>query len=228
LNKENFTLNFGLDKFFDSIVYHHRKNMYNSIFPDSDATINRDILDIGSTSDTGKSSNAFLYFFPKSKIISISDQVIKNETKLKFPNVDFVLGDGLSLNYPSNKFDLVFSNAVLEHVGKYENVKKFILEAYRVSREDVILITPNRWFPLETHTKIVLLHWLPKQVFRKFIRLLGMDFFSKEENLNLLSCRDLKKILASTGIQGYKIQNLRFMGLKSNIVVRLRKEESLR
>jgi SAM-dependent methyltransferase len=228
LNKENFTLNFGLNKFFDFIVYHHRKNMYNSIFPDSDATINRDVLDIGSTSDTGKSSNAFLYFFPKSKIISVSDQVITNETKLKFPNVDFVLGDGLSLDYSSNKFDLVFSNAVLEHVGKYENVERFILEAYRVSRKDVILITPNRWFPLETHTKILLLHWLPKQVFRKFIRLLGMDFFSREENLNLLSRKDLKKILASTGIQSYKIHNLRFMGLPSNIVLRLKKEESLR
>ena len=202
--------------------------MYNSIFPDSDATINRDVLDIGSTSDTGKSSNAFLYFFPKSKIISVSDQVITNETKLKFPNVDFVLGDGLSLDYSSNKFDLVFSNAVLEHVGKYENVERFILEAYRVSRKDVILITPNRWFPLETHTKILLLHWLPKQVFRKFIRLLGMDFFSREENLNLLSRKDLKKILASTGIQSYKIHNLRFMGLPSNIVLILKKEESLR
>jgi hypothetical protein len=55
-----------------------------------------------------------------------------------------------------------------------------------------------------------------------------MDFFSREENLNLLSRKDLKKILASTGIQSYKIHNLRFMGLPSNIVLRLKKEESLR
>jgi ubiquinone/menaquinone biosynthesis C-methylase UbiE len=223
MNKENFTLNFGLKIFFDFIVYHHRGKMYNSIFSDLDPTLNHKILDIGSTSDTGKSSNAFLYFFPKNKIVSVSDQTINTETKLKFPNVEFVLGDALSLNLSDNEFDIVFSNAVLEHVGKNENIKKFILEAYRVSRKDVILITPNRWFPLETHTKIMFLHWLPKKVFRNFIRLIGMDFLSKEENLNLLSSKDLRRIVSSANIQNFEIQKLRFVGFPSNIVLRLMK-----
>jgi ubiquinone/menaquinone biosynthesis C-methylase UbiE len=221
MNKENFTLNFGLKNFFDFIVYHHRKKMYNSIFSDLDSSLNHKILDIGSTSDTGKSSNAFLCFFPKNKIVSVSDQTIKTETKLKFPNVEFVLGDALSLNLSDNEFDIVFSNAVLEHVGKNENIKTFILEAYRVSRRDVILITPNRWFPLETHTKIMFLHWLPKKVFRNFIRLIGMNFLSKEENLNLLSSGDLRRIVSSANIQNFEIQKLRFMGFPSNIVLRL-------
>lgn len=225
MNKENFTLNFGLQKFFDFIVYHHRKKMYESIFTNLEFMSDRKILDIGSTSDTGKSSNAFLYFFPKNKIISVSDQLITDETKLKFPNVEFVLGDGLSLDFSENSFDIVFSNAVLEHVGKYENVEKFILESYRVSRREVILITPNRWFPLETHTKILFLHWLPKQVFRNLLRFLGMNFFSKEENLNLLTSRDLKKILLNIGIKDYEIQNLRFLGFPSNIVLKLIKEK---
>lgn len=225
MNKENFTLNFGLQKFFDFIVYHHRKKMYESIFTNLEFMSDRKILDIGSTSDTGKSSNAFLYFFPKNKIISVSDQLITDETKLKFPNVEFVLGDGLSLDFSENSFDIVFSNAVLEHVGKFENVEKFITESYRVSRREVILITPNRWFPLETHTKILFLHWLPKQVFRNLLRILGMNFFSKEENLNLLTSRDLKKILLNIGIKDYEIQNLRFLGFPSNIVLKLIKEK---
>jgi ubiquinone/menaquinone biosynthesis C-methylase UbiE len=225
MNKDNFTLNFGLQKFFDFIVYHHRKKMYESIFTNLEFVADCKILDIGSTSDTGKSSNAFLHFFPKNKIISVSDQLITDETKLKFPNVEFVLGDGLSLDFPENSFDIVFSNAVLEHVGNYENVEKFILESYRVSRREVILITPNRWFPLETHTKILFLHWLPKQVFRHFLRILGMDFFSKEENLNLLTNRDLKKIILNIGIKDYEIQNLRFLGFPSNIVLKLIKEK---
>jgi ubiquinone/menaquinone biosynthesis C-methylase UbiE len=134
-----------------------------------------------------------------------------------------VLGDALSLNLADNEFDIVFSNAVLEHVGKNENIKKFILEAYRVSRKDVILITPNRWFPLETHTKIMFVHWLPKKVFRNFIRLIGMDFLSKEENLNLLSSKDLRRIVSSANIQNFEIQKLRFVGFPSNIVLRLMK-----
>ena len=224
MNNKNFTLNFGLNKLFDFVVFHHRKKMYKTIFYDLDTNINYKLLDIGSTSDTGKSSNAFLYFFPNDKIVSVSDQEISFETKKKFPNVDFRQGDGRALEFMDAEFDLVFSNAVLEHVGAYKNIEKFITEANRVSKSKVILITPNRWFPLETHTKILFLHWLPMKIFRRLLMILGLKFFAAEENLNLLTPRDVKKIMTATGIQNYKIENLRFFGIPSNILIRINKE----
>ncbi len=224
MNNKNFTLNFGLNKLFDFIVFHHRKKMYKTIIYDLDTNINYKLLDIGSTSDTGKSSNAFLYFFPNDKIVSVSDQEISFETKKKFPNVDFRQGDGRALEFIDAEFDLVFSNAVLEHVGAYKNIEKFITEAHRVSRSKVILITPNRWFPLETHTKILFLHWLPKKIFRRLLVFLGLKFFAAEDNLNLLTPGDVKKIMTATGIQNYKIENLRFFGIPSNILIRINKD----
>ncbi len=176
MNNKNFTINFGLNKLFDFIVFHHRKKMYKTIIYDLDTNLNYKLLDIGSTSDTGKSSNAFLYFFPNDKIVSVSDQEISFETKRKFPNVDFRQGDGRALEFIDAEFDLVFSNAVLEHVGAHKNIEKFITEANRVSKSKVILITPNRWFPLETHTKILFLHWLPMKIFRRLLMILGLKF----------------------------------------------------
>lgn len=221
MNKQNFTLSFGLRNFFDLVVYLHRKKMYKIISPALDSI--GSVLDIGSTSDTGKSSNAFLHFINAKNIVSISDQDITEETKIKFPNVKFVKGDGLSLNYEDSSFDFVFSNAVLEHVGGLENVRKFISESIRVSNQKTILITPNRWFPLETHTKLLFLHWLPPKYFRYILSRIGMEFFSKETNLNLLSRSQIFKIVESLSPASFKISYIKFIGYPSNIVVEINK-----
>ena len=223
MNKQNFTLNFGLNKFFDSIVYTHRKKMFNYLFADSNNSFYHSILDIGSTSDVSTSSNAFLNFFNSPKIVSVSDQEITNQTRNKFPHVNFIYGNGLNLSIESSSFDLVFSNAVLEHVGGVKNISKFIHESVRVACKDVILITPNRWFPLETHTKLFFVHWLPQRYFRKLLTKIGMGFFAQEENLNLLSVKILEKLVAELNLEKYEFKYIKFLGIPSNIVLKIHK-----
>ena len=46
-----------------------------------------------------------------------------------------------------------------------------------------------------------------------------MEFFSKEENLNLLSEKDLTKLLASVGVNNYKIFDISLLGFKSNLII---------
>jgi len=41
----------------------------------------------------------------------------------------FVKGDGTNLTYPDNKFKIVFSNSVIEHLHTYKNQKKIAKEA---------------------------------------------------------------------------------------------------
>ncbi len=197
--------------------------MFNYLFTNSANNFYSSILDIGSTSDVSTSSNAFLKFFDAPKIISVSDQEITKATRNKFPHVDFIYGDGLNLSIESSSFDLVFSNAVLEHVGGVKNVSKFIHEAVRVARKEVILITPNRWFPLETHTKLLFVHWLPQRFFRRLLKKIGMDFFAQEENLNLLSVKILKKLVAELNIVKYEFKYIKFLGMPSNIVLKIYK-----
>jgi hypothetical protein len=50
---------------------------------------------------------------------------------------------------------------VIEHVGGEEQQKAFVREAVRVAGR-VFVTTPNRWFPLEVHTRLPLVHWLPE------------------------------------------------------------------
>ncbi len=77
-----------------------------------------------------------------------------------YPSIPYVQGDACALPFPDGAFDIVFSNAVIEHVGDRARQELFVREALRVGRR-VFLTTPNRWFPLEVHTRLPLVHWLP-------------------------------------------------------------------
>ena len=80
----------------------------------------------------------------------------------RYPEVAYVQGDACALPFVDQSFDVVFSNAVIEHVGDIERQRLFVAEALRVGRR-VFLTTPNRWFPVELHTRLPLVHWLPKE-----------------------------------------------------------------
>jgi SAM-dependent methyltransferase len=80
-----------------------------------------------------------------------------------FPTARYVQGDALELPFVDGEFDVVFSNAVIEHVGGREQQRRFVEESLRVARR-AFVTTPNRWFPLEVHTRLPLVHWLPDPV----------------------------------------------------------------
>ncbi len=78
----------------------------------------------------------------------------------RHPRIRYVQGDACRLPFGDGEFDIVHSNAVLEHVGGPERQRAMVEEALRVGRR-VFLTTPNRWFPIEVHTRLPLVHWLP-------------------------------------------------------------------
>jgi SAM-dependent methyltransferase len=89
-----------------------------------------------------------------------------------YPGIEYVQGDACALPFPDGAFDLVFSNAVLEHVGGTDRQRAMVAEALRVGRR-VFLTTPNRWFPVELHTRLPLVHWLPDPVAHRAYDLAG-------------------------------------------------------
>jgi SAM-dependent methyltransferase len=78
----------------------------------------------------------------------------------RYPHVRYVQGDALELPFADGEFDVVFSNAVVEHVGGEDEQRRFVAESLRVARR-AFVTTPNRWFPVEVHTRLPLVHWLP-------------------------------------------------------------------
>ena len=80
-------------------------------------------------------------------------------------------------------------------------------------------MTPNRYHPFEFHTKLPLLHWLPKKIHRNILSILGINFLSKEENLNLLSNNDLLEIMQKLNHSDFEIKKIDFLFFKSNLLL---------
>ncbi len=79
--------------------------------------------------------------------------------------------NGRRIPFKSNKFDLIYSQQVFEHVIPDLQVP-FIKEEKRILKEKGLLYhqIPHRLVPYESHTKVWLLHWLPKKLFKVFFK----------------------------------------------------------
>lgn len=214
---------FFLDNFFKTIVLNNRifffKYFCDVIKFDNKSTI----LDIGTTPSTEDHENLFIKLFPYKYNITCLSNTDCTPIKNKFKGLNFILGDGRASNLEDSSFDIVHSNAVIEHVGSYFEQKTFIKECYRISKKDIFITTPYRFFPIEMHTKLPLIHFLPKKIFRKFISFFGDNFFSQEKNLNLLSIREIEGILKDLNISSYIIKKNKFFFFTSNIILVIKK-----
>ena len=103
----------------------------------------------------------------------------------RYPGIRYVQGDACALPFADGEFDIVFSNAVIEHVGGVERQRELVSEAIRVGRR-VFITTPNRRFPIEVHTRLPLVHWLPDRLAHRVYRAVGKSFATE---VNLLSKR---------------------------------------
>ena len=181
------------------------------------------LIDIGTTNIDLKHENYLIKKYPYKKFITCLSNQRLSLIKKKFPQIKTIIGDGRKTKFPNNTFDIVHSNATIEHVGKFKNQIKFVKEAFRISKKYVFITTPNRYFPLDLHTAIPIIHWLPKKIHRIILRMIGHKFLSQEKNLNLLNLNDLKKICRIIQIKNYKIEFIKFFGLKSNLILIINK-----
>lgn len=182
------------------IAAHQRQKMYRAFLDAMAPGAPDSILDVGVTSDrTYSHSNYLELWYPFKDRVTACGLDDASFLERDFPGMRYVKADGRSLPFESRSFDFVHSSAVLEHVGNRANQVAFISELWRVARRGIFVTTPNRWFPVEFHTVLPLVHWLPAGMFRAIMRRTGRSFFAQEENLNLLGSKDIKDIAAAAG-----------------------------
>ena len=218
--KENLYIQYE-NNFFDKIINKKRIEMVDLIKKNIDISKIDDLLDIGTTEDfTAKSSNVFCKMLDSIKIHkSISNQKITNK------RFALCLEKSITEAFDKRliddfKSDLVVSSATIEHVGNFENQVKKVKNMISLSKKYIVLSTPNRFYPVEFHTKLLFVHWLPKNFFRKILLFFKMNYFADQNNLNLLSKKELIEILDKFSDKiNYKIYNIRFLGFISNFFV---------
>lgn len=170
------------------------------------------ILDIGVNTTEYSESDNYLekhYPFPE-KITAVGIGDMASFQKL-YPKVQTVSTEGGKLPFSDQSFDIVYSNAVIEHVGEREKQILFLQEMYRVGKRGY-LTTPNRFFPIEVHTRVPLLHLLlPKKAFDALLSLIGKKW-ATGEYMHLLSESDVRALFEKAGMTEYTLKKNRLLG----------------
>ena len=208
-----------LHSIFKKITINARNEFFRIFKENTKYSISKSIIDIGTTPSLDAEQNILLDRTKKNQNITcLSNQNCKILSK-KYPNIKrFITIDGKSTKLPNNSFDIVHSNATIEHVGSRANQVLFIKECLRISKKKVFIQTPNRFYPLDFHTTLPLIHWLPKNIHRKILKIIGLNFYASEKNLNLLSENDIISMCKELDIKNFKIVKYNLLFLPSNLI----------
>ncbi len=206
-------------KIFDNIVVKKRIEILNVIINSIEMSNINSVLDIGTTADEiNESSNILIKNLGKNKIVKlISDQVPKNLNYKLFTKKS-ITDNFSSIQLKENSADLVISSATIEHVGVREKQLKMIENIINLSNKYFVITTPNKFHPIDFHTKIPLIH-MNSKIHKFILNLIGLDYFAKKENLNLLSKRDILDMLNKFKNIEFEIKTINLFLFKSNFII---------
>ena len=190
------------------------KEFLSNLHPTSETTI----LDVGFSDKEFSSTDNFLekhYNYPEN-ITALGIEKPQNFSK-KYPKTKVVTYNGKDFPFKNDVFDICWSNAVMEHVGDREAQVQFIKEIKRVAKT-AFITTPNKYFPVEIHTRTPILHFLPKKIFDCYLTLIGKKWATKSY-MNLLSKKNIHNILSLAQIHNYRIIKNRILFFTLDFVI---------
>ncbi len=180
-----------------------------------------EIIDLGGTERYWEIGSHFLSAHRERITITL----VNNETPPapSDPMFRSVEGDACAGDlFAGRRFDLVHSNSVIEHVGERPRMAAFARTVHRLSDRHFIQ-TPNYWFPLEPHFRVVGFQYLPVPVRAALMRRFNLGFFPRartpEEALdNVREIRLLDQRMMRAFFPESQIETERVAGLVKSIM----------
>jgi SAM-dependent methyltransferase len=145
----------------------------------------------GSLLDLGGATGVDMEFLPLYQAFAEVHTVNLSIPLQGLPPSKFIIADGCLLPYRDKSFDWVFSNAVIEHIPA-EKQRQFANEIRRVARRGYFVATPNRHFPIDPHTLLPGIQFLPPRLRRIYGQLSLRRLTETMDNVTLISARQLK------------------------------------
>jgi hypothetical protein len=152
------------------------------------------ILDVGVSDVIAPGANLLERLYPHPERLTAVGLGIGGEFRAAFPKIAYRrIAANQPLPFADGVFAVAASNAVLEHVGSPEHQRAFVAEMARVARKAFITV-PHRYFPVEPHTNIPLLHF-GDTTFAAACRALGKAEWASQENLILMDRARLASLI---------------------------------
>lgn len=167
------------------------------------------ILDVGAEISPNSECNVqFIDCYPWKNNVSAINLSSEHISLIKqyYPEVDVRVGDACNLPWEDKHFDIVYSNAVIEHLGNFERQKKMATEIMRVGKSWFVT-TPNRWYPFEFHMRLPFVTWLPRNGYIRFGQVISYNHMKRKymagirrDDLRLMTAKDLKHCFPTSRI----------------------------
>jgi len=218
----------AISRLFRGVLHASRKKVFERFIEYMEPQSDDVILDLGAAGDYYGEQPFFEdHYEYEHNIIGVNVNINElTSLKSKYKGIPLVLADGCCLPFKNKSIDIIFSNAVLEHVGDLRKQKKFADEIMRIGKKWFVT-TPNFWFPIETHWKLPFIHFLPRKLQKRimdsgkkwfveipsksYLRLPGTlqrsltKYFTTHgwygHGYHLLSARKLKKLFPTSKIE---------------------------
>ena len=174
------------------------------------------ILDVGVSDVVNDAANMLERKYPHPERITAAGLGEGEAFRAAFPQTAYRrIAPDQPLPFADATFAIATANAVLEHVGSPARQARFVSEMIRVARK-VFITVPHRYFPVEHHTAIPLLHYWDR-TFAPACRALGKSEWADEANLILMTKRRLRALAPADAVVAYT--GLRLGPVSSNLLL---------
>ena len=182
------------------------------------------LLDVGVTDSAWRSNNFLEARYPYAEQITAVGLVDMPAFRSQFPTVAIRRGGWSSTAVRRKDFDLGFSNAVIEHVGVADDQRRFVHELVRTCRR-VFIATPNAGFPIDPHTLLPFVHWLPRSIRHRVLRVTGNARWASEVALRPIGASELRSFFPA-GVP-VRIVRQRVLGMTTVLIAIVDRSEPL-